>query len=621
MSDTDSSAAEASHSWQDLLLIARLCAIDPFLAGGVVVRGCPGPVRDRWLAELRALLGDNVVWRTVPIHVDDDRLLGGIDLAATLQCGRAVARRGLLAEVDGGILLLSMAERMSAGTAAHIVAALDTGLVRCLRDGISASERAVFGVVALDESIDDEEPVGAALRDRLAYCADLRGLSHRALASWAAEPCRDRIDDARRRLAEVRIGDDIVEALCAAALALGVGSLRASMHAVRAARAAAALAGRVLVTAEDAAVGARLVLAPRATQSPGMSQVGEDEPGDSRMQQDGSDVADHSPSQEDRSSAADEMDTQSRETPLEDAIIAAAAAAIPAGLLERMTARVAGEGRRGAPGRSGAVHASQRRGRPSGVLRDRPRGGVRLDLMATLRAAVPWQRVRGRGAGTIDGESGVTDRIRIRADDFHVSRLQQRSHTTTIFAVDASGSSALHRLAEAKGAVELLLADCYVRRDSVAVIGFRGRGAELLLPPTRSLVRAKRALAELPGGGGTPLAAGIDAARVLAEAVRRRGDSAVVVILSDGRANVSRDGAPGRTGAEGEARAAARLLRECAALVVFVDTATQSQPSASELAALMGARYLFLPHADAQTLSAAVRRVAPSHPAARTPLP
>jgi magnesium chelatase subunit D len=93
-----------------------------------------------------------------------------------------------------------------------------------------------------------------------------------------------------------------------------------------------------------------------------------------------------------------------------------------------------------------------------------------------------------------------------------VSRFKQRRETTTIFVVDASGSAALHRLAEAKGAVELLLADCYVRRDRVAMLAFRGKGAELMLPPTRSLVRAKRSLAGLPGGGGTPLAAGMDAA-------------------------------------------------------------------------------------------------------------
>ena len=209
---------------------------------------------------------------------------------------------------------------------------------------------------------------------------------------------------------------------------------------------------------------------------------------------------------------ADDIDPH-RGAPMEDAVIAAAAAAIPAGLLARIVADDAASRSRGAAGRVGAMQASRRRGRPAGVRRDRPSAGARLDLMATLRAAVPWQRVRGRAAagtsGRPDGRIGRAP-IRIRAEDFHVGRFKQRGRTTTIFAVDASGSSALHRLAEAKGAVELLLADCYVRRDSVAVVGFRGRAAELLLPPTRSLVRAKRSLAELPGGGGTPLAAGFD---------------------------------------------------------------------------------------------------------------
>ena len=104
--------------------------------------------------------------------------------------------------------------------------------------------------------------------------------------------------------------------------------------------------------------------------------------------------------------------------------------------------------------------------------------------------------------------------------------------------MDASGSSALHRLAEAKGAIELLLASCYVRRDRVALVAFRGQSAELLLPPTRSLVRAKRSLASLPGGGGTPLAAGIDVSLLLADAVQRRGGTPTIVLLTDGRANV-----------------------------------------------------------------------------------
>ena len=206
----------------------------------------------------------------------------------------------------------------------------------------------------------------------------------------------------------------------------------------------------------------------------------------------------------------------------------------------------------------------------------------------------------------------ATGRVDVRPDDFRVTRFKQRSRTTTIFLVDASGSAALNRLAEAKGAVELLLADCYVRRDQVALLAFRGRGAELLLPPTRSLVRAKRSLAGLPGGGGTPLAAGIDAAAALAEPIRRKGETPILVLLTDGRgqrgARRQRRAAAGRGGcAGGGARGPRGRARGAAARHL-----AQPQPLARQVAAEMGARYLPLPHANAAMLSAAVRAAAPA---------
>jgi magnesium chelatase subunit D len=241
------------------------------------------------------------------------------------------------------------------------------------------------------------------------------------------------------------------------------------------------------------------------------------------------------------------------------------------------------------------------RGRPLGARRGDPRAGARLALIDTLRAAAPWQPLRRAAQG------GDPRRVRVRPDDFHVMRYRQRTQTTTIFVVDASGSSALNRLAEAKGAVELLLADCYVRRDQVAVISFRGPGAEVLLPPTRSLVRAKRGLAGLPGGAGTPLASALDAAVALAEQVRRAGHTPTVVLLTDGQANIARDGTPGRERAEADALTAARRLRSAAVTTLFVDISPRSNPKAAKLAAEMGARYLPLPHADARRLSGAVR--------------
>ncbi len=201
-------------------------------------------------------------------------------------------------------------------------------------------------------------------------------------------------------------------------------------------------------------------------------------------------------------------------------------------------------------------------------------------------------------------------RLQVRPEDFRIARYRQRAQTTSIFVVDASGSAALHRLAEAKGAVELLLADCYVRRDRVALVAFRGKAAEVVLPPTRSLVRAKRGLAGLPGGGGTPLAAGIDMAIELAASLARRGDTPVLIVLTDGRANVSRDGGGGRAAAEADALAAARAVRLAGFAALLVDTSPRPEPQAERIAAAMGARYLPLPHADAHAVSRAARAAA-----------
>ncbi|TXN19524.1 VWA domain-containing protein, partial [Methylobacterium sp. WL9] len=221
----------------------------------------------------------------------------------------------------------------------------------------------------------------------------------------------------------------------------------------------------------------------------------------------------------------------------------------------------------------------------------------------TLRAAAPWQRIRRGAIGT---GGGPARRVVVLPDDLRIKRLRQRTETTTIFCVDASGSAALERLAETKGAVELLLAESYVRRDRVALVAFRGAGAEIVLPPTRSLVRAKRALGGLPGGGGTPLAAGIDAAATLALNVRRGGGSPVIVLLTDGRANVARSGEGGRARAGEEALAAGRLLKALGLRMLLIDTGTRPE-GARRLADVADARYIPLPYADASGVSAAVR--------------
>ncbi len=225
-----------------------------------------------------------------------------------------------------------------------------------------------------------------------------------------------------------------------------------------------------------------------------------------------------------------------------------------------------------------------------------------MNILATLRTAAPFQTLRRREHP--DAPPGLL----VRRDDLRVTRYRRPTLTTTVFVVDASGSSARHRLAEAKGAVELVLAECYVRRDRVALIAFRGTQADLLLPPTASLVRAKRALAGLPGGGATPLAHGIDAARALADRLRRAGQRPVLVVLSDGGANIARSGQAGRAAARADALKAARALRADSVATLLIDTGPRPSAEARQLGEALGGRYLPLPYAEASHVADALRR-------------
>lgn len=588
--------ATPASRWSDAEHAATLLAVGGASLGGIVLRCGAGRVRDRWLARLKAMWPASAPWRQMPAHIGDERLLGGLDLAATLRCGRPIAQRGLLAEADGGLVVLGMAERRDGADSARLTGVLDRGEVLLVRDGLSLCSPSRFAVLALDEGIADDERVPAALADRLAIHLDLADLAWRDAGEEQACDAAN-LHAARERYADVQTSDEAIEAVCGAAQALGIDSARASLLALQTARAAAALAGRSAVGQDDLELAARLVLAPRATRLPAPADAPEsadaapDEPGDN-VDDCGSTAA-----------SDDDTDDEAGGASTTESVVAAARAALGAGLLARLQADAARAGRSRAPGRSGAASRSRLRGRPIGAQRGELRAGSRLSVIDTLRAAAPWQALRR-------DPDNAAQRIAVRPEDVRVTRFVQRRRTTTLFAVDASGSAAMHRLAEAKGAVELLLADCYVRRDQVAVLAFRGAAAELLLPATRSLVRAKRSLAGLPGGGGTPLAAGLDAALQHAEAAQRRGDTPLAVFLTDGRANIARDGTPDRSRAEQDALQSAARWRTAGLRALLIDTSARPEPRARTLAERMGATYLPLPHAQAGAVSHAVRHVA-----------
>jgi magnesium chelatase subunit D len=614
----------------DAATIAALFAVDPVGLGGVALRSAACDNRDQWLALLKNLLPTQTPLRRVPLNINDTALLGGLDLGATLQAGKPIALKGLLAQADGGVLVLAMAERMSLSSAARFGSVLDTGMVALQRDGLDTTVKASLGVVALDEGASDDEQMPAGLADRLAFRLLMSAQDEDEEGpDWTAQE----VLSARERLPQVTMDDDAVQALCAAALALGIDSLRASVFAVRVARAAAALAGSNTVEEEHTGVAARLVLAPRATRLPPQAPPETQEPQENEAENTNQEAeeppteppppdaqshqAEDPPPSDDQDKNKDEAENEAEdeaqdEEPglpenLAELVLEAAQAASPAGLLASLKIGQLQRAKTPTSGSAGALQKNALRGRPVGARKGEPRAGQRINVLETLRAAAPWQRLRQRQMAPTDGQK---QRIVVRKEDFHVTRFRQSGQTTTVFVVDASGSSALNRLAEAKGAVELLLADCYVRRDSVAVLAFRGQSAELILPPTRSLARAKRSLAGLPGGGGTPLANAIDASILLADQLRKKGETPIVVLLTDGKGNIARDGKPGRAQAATDALAAAAEMRLKGFSTLLVDTSPQAQDAAKNLAQVMGAQYLALPYAGANSLNQAVRAVA-----------
>ncbi len=576
----------AFNDSSDTALALTLFLRDPQRFGGIILR-CDGPARDAMLASINEAILPLV---RIPANVDAERLLGGLDLTATLASGATVTRPGLLETARGGAVLVPMAERLRSDVVAHLAQAMDAG-------GLAA--------VLLDDGREADEAVPAALAERVAFHCDATIFSPARpelfegpsfLSTAVREKDGPSTSSGQTVKAEMAGGEIQVDplseaqltAIATTAAALGVQSIRALNFAQLAARAHAALHGQRVADDDDIAAAVRLVLAPRATQVPQAAPPPEAQ-------------ADDAPPQGDDPANDSARDIDPSE--LDDILLEAATAAIPPHVLDQIERRARGGGR-AMGGRSGDRQKSAQRGRPLGARPGVPGQGRKLALIASLRAAAPWQAIRRRDAKPDDAR-----RVHIRKDDLRVRAFEERRGTLTIFAVDASGSAAMSRLAEAKGAVELMLAEAYVKRAQVALIAFRKEGAELLLPPTRSLTRARRALAELPGGGGTPLAAGLIAAQQLASIAQRSGQTPVIALLTDGKANVRRDGSAGRAEAMAEAEVAAHALRSAGHASVVIDIAPRPTAEAAALAEALGGRYVPLPRAGSAALVAAVESV------------
>ncbi len=630
-----SDALQDLESWNDALTALQLLQIDPHGFGGVWLRAPFGPVREQWLRQL-ARTGLNTV--KLPGSVDLERLLGGIDLSLTLQTGQLHLQPGLLAQAHQGLVCISMAERFPASLMAPLTQAMDTQSVPPLRmsDSANLPVQTAFGVLALDESTGDDPPMSPALQERLGLWLDLQELppsavSDLAFALQAVDSDEVAVDNVlpseslyqmRQLHQSMQFSHTQATAICATAMGLGIDSLRVPILALRVACVHAALHLRSEVVQADLVFATRAVLAPRATQWPippdNASEAQEpaqqepepqavsDSEGEPEPQPEPPSPAPDTPPPppseppEPPDSDASEPDTAEVKEPspqdLQELLVAAALASLPANVLERLMTK-SGSNTGQSSGRSGSLRSGTQRGRPLPPRPGRPGGQARLHVLATLRAAAPKQRLRG---------ATTAGRVAIRSEDFHVHRYQQNSSSCLILALDASGSAALQRLAEAKGAVELLLQQSYARRDSVCIVAFRGSQAQLLLPMTRSLVRAKRAMTGLPGGGGTPLALAMKMACEQAHQLQRQGVTPILVVLSDGRANVTLNGLGGRVQAQADALEWARQWRLSGHRSMWIDTSVQPDAKVQNMANVMGASYLPMPQVQAQRMAFAM---------------
>ncbi|MGB9750937.1 magnesium chelatase ATPase subunit D [Roseiflexus castenholzii] len=588
-----------------------LLAVEPRLRGIAV--GAPAGAGKSSLARgMRDLLcsGDqSVPFVELPLGVDEAGLLGGLDIEATLRAGRRVARAGALARATGGILYADQVNLLPDAIINPLIAAIDTGEVRLEREGLSVQSPARFVFIG---SYDPAEGLPRRhLLDRLGLLLVLpRAMNEQARTEvvrrnlgQATQTLSDAYVDeldllrglvqaAREQLPQVRIDDEQVEQLVAMAALCGVEGHRADTFAVYAACAAAAIGLRDHVEQEDLELAVRLVILPRATRLPPPPEPpSDDEPPPPPPPSD----ADNN-----TSDAPPEPPSDDELTIPPEQVLSALAAELPVEL-EQLPFRAL---RRGKTGSRGTV--AGKRGRHIRSIPGDPRRG-RIDVSATLRAAAPFQPLRRAQANA----HAAPSRVLLRSDDLRIKQYRSKAGALFLFAVDASGSMALHRMRQAKGAVQALLQKAYVHRDRVALLAFRGQNAELLLPPSQSVELARRALDLLPTGGGTPLAAALLAAIEVAQQARARGImQTVLVLLTDGRANIGLRA--GREGVADELQTIGRAVVAAGIQTIVVDTQRTylSRGEARKLAEWLAGEYVYLPNAQGEQIAAlAVDRV------------
>lgn len=611
---------------------ALLCAlVDPEL-GGVVVHGPSGVGKSELLRSFSTFVSRHIdplapIIR-LPAGVDREGLHGGVDLARALAGEQSATQPGLIERARGGLLI---AEALNAlePWALHPLSQIpgDGSLTLLIGETGGTGE-------TLPHWFIDRIPFHPFEPPRLEEMLVPAMLSRRRELADNPEKLYERFEredhlaaarliEAREWLLKIIVGERILREVMNRCGNLNVEGDRAPLLALRAARAHAALRGSRIIESNDLDFAVVTVLAVRTRTGGDTSEsTGHSAPVPSPLRASPEPGVVHE--QRESTGAGDGMIDTSEEsgsgggTNDDEGAMAGAgdggddgATRVIAGVdfnampgeLGEILARVRSEQQMG----EHATRNNWRHGRHVRAVAGLPQGRC-LALAATLRAAAPHQHAR-RGENR--------ERVVLRRDDLRVQQLRERTGTLYILLVDASGSMAANRMNEAKGAVARLLHEAYVDRDSVALIAVRGAEADLLLPPTRSVARARRALETLPTGGGTPLASALLTAMHLAllERVRAHRES-LIVLLTDGRANIPvasntagmiRSVRRRHVREELEGIAARYRAAHISSIVIDTRTTLSAGSEAASLARMLDARYCRLPHPGSGSIVAALR--------------
>ncbi|WP_413753861.1 putative cobaltochelatase [Streptomyces sp. R-74717] len=579
----------------DLRLGLLLNAVSPAV-GGVLVRGEKGTAKSTAVRALAALMPEVPVVsgcrfscdpalpdpacpdgpheagtgvsrdaRTVelPVGASEDRLVGALDIERALAEGVKAFEPGLLADAHRGILYVDEVNLLHDHLVDLLLDAAAMGASYVEREGVSVRHAARFLLVGTMNPEEGElrpqlldrfgltVEVAASretdqrvevVRRRLAYDDDPAGFA----AEWAAEEgaLRARIVAARALLPGVRLGDGALRQIAATCAAFEVDGMRADIVMARTATALAAWAGRTDVLAEDVRQAALLALPHRRRRNPFDAPGLDEDKLDDTLEQNSGEDDDPDPDgpggggrppQGDGPDTPPQPESEAGDTPAQS-VPEQGQGQQSSGSGEQQPVRAGepfrtkmlsvpglGEGAAGRRSRARTEH-----GRTTGARR--PQGALtKLHLAATVQAAAPHQRTRGRtGRGLV-----------VRRDDLRQATREGREGNLVLFVVDASGSmAARQRMSAVKGAVLSLLLDAYQRRDKVGLITFRGKDAEVVLPPTSSVDAAAARLEMLPTGGRTPVAAGLLKAHDVLRVERLRDPSRrpLLVVVTDGRA-------------------------------------------------------------------------------------